>query len=168
MTIIVYRNGECYADDLCWRGERVLGRDLKIAWRKKDGAIVAASGSGAACEKFLKAAMNVRVPKENGTEGEDGVVGFVFMPDGTAREYDGSSYMTLNADYFAVGAGSDVAIGALIMGASAREAVQAVLHANSWASGMHGVGHAGHWEFVDVEEAFKVIHANHVPTHPKR
>lgn len=164
MTIIVYRAGWCFADELIHAGDAVVGRSQKIAWRKRDGAIIAASGACYTSQKFLAGAMRAKMPEDNGTRGEDACVGAVFKKDHSAHYYGGAIPWTMGADFYCMGSAQEVATGALLMGADAAEACAAACIAMGWASGLHGVNHFGEWKFVSLEDVFKPVHAGRIPS----
>lgn len=165
MTVIVYKDGWCFADDLLWDGNgSVAGRVKKLHWRKKDGAIIATSGPSAKGARFAAIAMKrATIPDNNGTDGENGCCGCIFMKDGVIREYDGAAFEEIGADFYTMGAGAEIANGALIVGADARQAAAAACVAKSWASGLHGVNHEGDWVYISPGEAFQLVHRKHVP-----
>lgn len=164
MTVIVYKAGWCFADDMLWESNgNHVARGKKIAWRKRDGAIIMASGPAVKCAKFVKGGLAKIMPQDNGTSGADGANGYIAMRDGSIREYDGADYDEMQCDYWTLGAGGDLAMGALIVGADARQAAAAACIGKGWASGLHGVNHEGEWVYLPIEEVFQIAHRKHVP-----
>lgn len=168
MTIIAYKDGECWADDLVFKEDLIIGRELKIAYRKKDGAIIAASGGASACSEFLKWGVSGRGKPPAIFHDERGAVNeaIVITADGEIHDYSGPEPTKPGADFYAIGSGANIALGAMMVGASAKEAVMAACSANGWPASLHGVNHLGEWSELSIEEVFKPVHGSRTPTVP--
>lgn len=128
MTTIAYRDGVLAADTLeLASGCSVIGYGRKI-WRLEDGTLVASIGEapmGDAVKHWL----------EHGQEGEAPTMAgeaMVIFPDGHMEAFSGENrqrnYPT--APFYAWGSGADVALGAMHMGATAVQAVEAAIRWN--------------------------------------
>lgn len=167
MTIIVYRDGEMWADDLLFNGRLILGRELKIT-RSKDGALAGAAGDGSACSQFLKWAKGSRrgKPPEGLFEEKNDLSAIVVTRDGIIRDYGGVEPCLVGADFYAIGAASDIAIGAMYAGASAKEAILIACRAFGWPASLQGVNHDGEWFSIDPEEVCTPAHGLRTPQIP--
>jgi hypothetical protein len=129
VTVISYRNGTIACDSLCCSDGAKFASMTKIA-RAPDGSLAALSGPALACYRFLKwFAAN---GSEDGYDPEavdaEGMSGFVVRPDGTIYCLDESCELFLiETPYVADGSGMAYALGAMAVGASAVEAVEAAI-----------------------------------------
>lgn len=142
MTTIAYRNGIMAADSGNWYGSAVHPWTRKVA-RGPDGTLYGASGNAAECASFMAwvdgGCLGDRPKaKEVGADDEarSSFSVLVASPDGclslvTAR----GAELYPGAPYMAIGAGAETAFGALYMGATAEQAVEATI--------MHGNGAVG-------------------------
>ncbi len=169
MTIIVYRDGEMWADDLVFSGRLILGRELKITYCPKDGSIAGAAGDGSACSQFLTWAKagrpKNRFPQEAFAEGNE-LSAIIATKDGIIRDYGGREPCLICADFYAIGAASEVAIGAMYQGASAKEAILIACQAFGWPASLQGVNHDGQWFSIDPSEVLAATHGLRTPQLP--
>lgn len=144
MTIIVYRDGILAADDLVTQSPDgyFAGRTLKIAFRKKDRAIVAGCGNAYEMTDFVTKALE---SKEAFCD-RQGYTGVVARPDGVVQEWTQGLHIDVRADYYAIGAGAAIAYGALAMGATAKQAVEIVCQKFGWPAEIHTLNHDGEFK----------------------
>lgn len=168
MTIIVYRDGELWGDDLLFSGRLILGRELKITRCAKDGSLAGAAGDGSACSKFLKWAKGGRRGKfpEDVFDEKNELSAIIATKDGIIRDYGGSEPCLIGADFYAIGAASDVALGAMYAGASAKEAILIACRAFGWPASLQGVNHDGQWFKLDPEDVCAPAHGLRTPEIP--
>ena len=131
MTTIAYRDGVLAADSLVTCGGGADGFVSKA--RRIDGLLTAASGSTVHAERFFNWLAGgapgdcplVGLPENSRTNG------LVVLPSGRLRVWchEGSWDFTPLRGFYALGSGTDYAIGAMEMGADAERAVQvATIH----------------------------------------
>ncbi|MEN3238524.1 hypothetical protein PUR29_34360 [Methylobacterium ajmalii] len=125
MTTIVYRAGLIVGDTCITQGNSRVGRVTKVV-RRKDGALAGACGELGALTSFLGWAETESLKKKAKPflfcdSGE----GFIAHPDGRIQWYGGEGTAFLDVPHIAIGSGSLVAMGAMFMGASARDAMVA-------------------------------------------
>ena len=167
MTIIAYKNGECWSDDLITDGGLILGRELKIVYRKKDGAIAGASGGSSACSEFLKWAKSGRGKPPAVFSGDNPVSqAFIVTRDGVVHDFGGPEPSHIECDFYAIGKGYEIATGAMLAGCSAKDAVIQACRAYGWPASLHGVNHDGIWTEVPIEEVCSPIHGERTPRLP--
>jgi len=129
MTTIAYRDGVMAADSRAWSGSH---RDIGAKWkirRLEDGTLLGASssvpgGGEAAIEWYI---LGHPVVDHHLPETFDLLV---VKRDGAALFASDKPYLSgpLVADYFAIGTGANMALGAMFMRATAIEAVRAACH----------------------------------------
>jgi len=157
-----------WGDDLVFSGRLILGRELKITYCKKDGSLAGAAGDGSACSQFLRWAKNGRggkFPQEAFAEGSE-MSAIIATKDGIIRDYGGKEPCLIGADFYAIGAASEVAIGAMYAGASAKEAILIACQAFGWPASLQGVNHNGQWFSIDPSEVLAATHGLRTPTLP--
>lgn len=130
MSIIAYRGGVLAADTGAFAGQLRMGKVTKI-WRIGD-RLCGSIGSCADDEAFLEWMRGGPRP-ENLSESFDGLlvlrsglVQIVFPPRAATAVID--------APFFAIGCGADVALGAMEIGATAAQAVAAACRINVYCS----------------------------------
>ncbi len=128
MTIVVYRNGVLAADTLLSAGQTAWAFGKKIR-QAKDGALIGACGNIAFVQEFLDWAeqenrCEFEPPKSSSTN-----QGILITKKQTLY-YVGKNPVPIKGPYFVLGSGSDIAMGALWMGATAIEAVHAAIDHN--------------------------------------
>lgn len=130
MTTVAWRGGVMAADTMMTFGSTLIDGRIKIA-RRDDGALIGAAGLCGRSEAFRAWALGGEVG--NAPDMKDST-GIIVEPDGAVRVFDGEengSY-TIRPPYFAIGSGTDHALGAMFAGASAETAVRAaILHDKS-------------------------------------
>lgn len=167
MTIITYKNGECWSDDLITSSGLVFGRELKIVHRKKDGAIAGASGTASPCSEFLKWAKSGRGKPPAIFTGEHSVSqAFIATREGLILDFAGVEPSRIECDFYAIGKGMEIAMGAMMAGCSAKEAAIYACRAFGWPASLHGVDHDGNWSEVSIEEVHSPIHGGRTPRLP--
>lgn len=120
MTTIAYKAGVLAADSLCTSNGFREGDALKI--RKIGRLLVAGCGASARCERFfdwVAAGMNGESP----WTGHDSGNSLIVLPDDTLVMFGENGPWPLQADFYALGSGELIALGAMAAGASAAEAV---------------------------------------------
>src|SRR5271166_935714 len=112
------------ADSACTNDERIEHDVAKIF--RVNGSLVGCCGAYADIVKFKKWLKEGADPDDHPSI-VDGFDALVVRPNGEVRCYDGYMVLPIKpiARYFAIGAGGDVALGALYAGASATKAIRA-------------------------------------------
>lgn len=128
MSVVVYRNGVMAADSRAYGGRGQCSPGTKVkAHRLEDGTRV---GVVSACpgqpEKFVAWLRAGGVAEEWSGDKPD-LRALVVRPNGDVFLYEDSPWPSgpIRCDYYAIGSGSDFALGAIFMGADAVEAVRA-------------------------------------------
>lgn len=120
MTTIAYRDGVLAADSLTTsNGVRESPR-LKI--RNIKGLLVAGAGTSAICDRFfdwVKAGMTGLSP----WEGHDCGNGMIITPDDTILVFGANGPWQVERNFYSMGSGEQIALGAMAHGATAEEAV---------------------------------------------
>jgi hypothetical protein len=167
VTIIAYKDGWCWADDLIFVGRMIVGREAKIV-RAKNGTIAGAAGDASACSLFLKWAEKGRRGKAPEVfTGEDKVEGAIVIErDGTICDYSGPEPSRIKADHYAVGGAADIAIGAMMAGASAMEGVAIACKSFGWPAFLVGVNHDGEWAELDLRTVSEAAHHDRITRAP--
>ena len=127
MTCIVFSAGVMAADSLLAANGTRHGTMRKIA-RSPSGTLGGAGGGCAAVEQFLKQVEAGLLERFALDLDDQGFVGMLAHADGTLHcvSATGLTWPILSG-FAAIGTGADVALGALHMGATAREAVEAAI-----------------------------------------
>jgi ATP-dependent HslUV protease subunit HslV len=121
MTTIAYREGVIAGDTNVHSSGTLVGTMWKIG-RRADGALIGAAG----------AASHIRAWLEWFQEGEGGIrpqvkeneaQAVIVRPNGQIEWHDDVGHHCIEASFFAIGSGRDIAIGAMAMGATPAEAV---------------------------------------------
>jgi 20S proteasome alpha/beta subunit len=133
MTTIAYRGGVLASDSRVSDGDTVLpGHERKI-FRLPDGCLFAASGSSEGSEMLLRAMRRGSpLPKLRGDRAVDALM---VTPAGHLFQFEGTIWARCRAPYYAIGSGSDFALGALFQGATAVEAVRAGMKFDAFSGG---------------------------------
>lgn len=137
MSIVVYRDGVIASDSLITQGGYITGFAPKIA-RYRDGSLAGAAGdlinTGTFLRFFCRLGANferVEIPSADAS-----FEGIVAAPDGRVRLFGKSGHFCeIEAPYYTLGCGYEIATGALIRGATAIEAVEAAIAANVYCGG---------------------------------
>ena len=126
MSTIAYRDGSIAGDTLCCSGWVRSGRVEAKITRGPSGVLAGAVGSATFAEKLLRWARLGR--QGDPPKGEDTADrcdrGVVIEADGRITVYEGDGSFTLDAPFFAMGSGRELALGAMAMGASAERAIE--------------------------------------------
>lgn len=137
MTIIVYRDGILAADSLVSWGPLRVATTQKII-RRGDGALAGGAGAAGDIASFL--AWFFEGGKLDGgwsaANPDEGFAGIVIEADGRVWQYgrDGRPFGT-EAPFYALGCAAPVALGALAMGASAKQAVKVCIDLEAYCGG---------------------------------
>lgn len=130
MTTIAVRDHIMVSDSCAWEGDICTGALDKL-FRAKDGSVWGFAGKVAGATKFKAWAdvMEGDPPETKDTE-------ILFMrPDGTVRTWEEDAWVDIRAPYFAIGSGSHIALGAMHMGATAQQAVEAASNYDAFTGG---------------------------------
>jgi hypothetical protein len=127
MTTIAYRSGVLAADTMLTVSGSYFGRAIKIFKREKDNALAGSCGNAdyaAAFSRWFLAGKLDDPPKaEESDKNVDRSV--IFLTNGEIWIFEPGGKFQVYADYFAFGSGMDFALGAMHMGADARQAIEA-------------------------------------------
>ncbi len=137
MTTIAYRNGIMAADTGCWLGASVHRWVNKLA-PGPDGALHGVAGNGGECTAYLNWVLGGYQgdpPKPRRVDDQPSFVVLVAPVAGPLRMITDTGEEVYDAPYMAIGGGADTALGALFVGASARQAVQAAIEHSRYAHG---------------------------------
>lgn len=120
MTTIAFKDGVLASDSLVTSGGQRDGLTRKI-WRH-GRLLVGGAGSTSICHRFyewVRAGMRGRCP----VEGTNNANGFVIAPTGEVVVWGSQGPWLNTTGMVAFGTGGDLAMGAMLAGASAEEAV---------------------------------------------
>lgn len=137
MTTAVYRDGILAMDSRAYAGDKhPIGTKNKIK-RLADGSLLAVSSRlTGQPESFARWCESKKQPHLAELEGDKtyGVQALLIRTDGSVYYWnDGSCFSgPLEAPYFAIGSGEEYAMGALMMGATAEEAVSIACRSDVW------------------------------------
>lgn len=131
MTVIVVRGGIMAADTAVWQGNIISGHTKKI-YRLSDGRLFGGTGALAvvkACVAWLEGG------EKPSDEKEDDFGGLILAHDGASRmDHKFRTYRS-EGEFQAIGAHVEFLIGALLMGASAAQAVNLAIQRGDSAGG---------------------------------
>lgn len=138
MTTVAYRDGVMAADSGAWIGDASHGWAVKLA-KGKDGALHGVAGNAAECGTYLdwvNAGYEGDEPRAEALpDNASSFIVLIVPPSGPLRLRTAKGVEVYDAPYFAIGAGSPTAYGALFAGATAEQAIEA---AKEHASGAFG------------------------------
>ena len=142
MTCIAYRNGVLAADSQETDGNNIktpCQKLFRIAKGKNRGHIVGTQGASFSGMVFVDWYSGDR-PEMPSSErdlidGDDGFGILILTPQGLYEADKSCRPVPVSAPFYAVGDGAGIAIGAMEMGASAKQAVQAACKHNIYCSG---------------------------------
>jgi hypothetical protein len=165
MTIITYKNGKAASDDLLWVDDVIIGRCQKIFHRPRDGAIVSSVGDAAAGDAFITLALKSR--KNLAVQGldsmDDGTSGILFHESGTVELWSRlKNRVLINCDFYAIGSGSEMALGLMAAGSSASEAAIQVCRYRGWPAVVTELDHDGGHNVFAVNQ-LTPAHYEHAP-----
>jgi hypothetical protein len=127
MTVVAYRDGVLASDSLVNDNNTRCGETNKIG-RTKDGWLWGFVGTAHYKDGFStwaeeRAGDPPKIPVESGP-------GMLISPEGEVSEWWGDGWFVVEAPFAAWGSGSDLAVGAMAMGATAQQAVQVAIDFN--------------------------------------
>jgi len=122
VTTIAYRNGIIAADRLVTHGKVREGLTSKII--KRGRILAGAAGSTSQCQRFLDWVERGCIGDQPALIGQEYSIDGFIVSDGNLVCFNGETYWTIEADFYAVGSGEQFARGAMAMGASATRAVR--------------------------------------------
>jgi hypothetical protein len=139
MTTIVYRDGVMAADSGSWAGDASHGWAEKVV-RGVDDVLYGCAGDAAEAEGFLawvRSGYRGEPPKPeySADKKESSFIVLIARPGERVGLRSGGGEERYEAPYYAIGAGASVAFGALFMGATAEQAIEAAKE--------HGIGAFG-------------------------
>lgn len=133
MTTIAYDGKTLAADSQSTCGT-ISGRAVKIA-KNKAGFLVAGCGSYATVRWWMDWVLAGLQPDDQPDHAEDATI-IIVDPRGRARMFaEAAVSQTLPRRKWAIGSGSDLALGAMAMGADARTAVKVACKFDVYTSG---------------------------------
>lgn len=131
MTTIAYRDGIVAADTRSYSGSNTpCGYRSKIAFTSAGDVVGATSSSPGVCDAFMKwIEAGADQEKFFKMHPDDGFHGIHILKTGEVFMYMGCElpHGPLRDEYFAIGSGEKYAYGAMAVGASAKEAVEAAI-----------------------------------------
>jgi hypothetical protein len=135
MTTIAYRDGVLAADTSTYIQDgnlRLPGRVSKIR-RLPDGSLYSGAGTVSQIEALRIWLISERAGEKPKT---DEVTALHVRPDGTVLVYDGAAEREMReAPFYAAGTGAAAALGAMMAGASAPEAIRIAIALDPYTSG---------------------------------
>lgn len=137
MTTVAYRDGCIAADTSVNQSGTHNGCMIKIA-RNEAGDLAGVCGYASFAGDFLewfkdKEEGKAPVPKTSKETVSKGII--VRAEDGRIEVWEDGDHFVINADYYAMGSGTDIAYGAMYMDATAAEAVAAAIKHDAHTSG---------------------------------
>jgi ATP-dependent HslUV protease subunit HslV len=135
MTVVAYRDGVLAADSLATAGHVKTGQVQKI-WRFDDGRLVGGAGGAGDMSTFVAWLLGGGRGPWECRDKENGFSALVVAGNGEVAIYDaeGRGY-ALQAEFYARGAGAELALGAMAMGARADQAVEIACRYSVWCEG---------------------------------
>jgi hypothetical protein len=129
MTSICYRAGRLAMDTAVNGDDTFCGRIFK-GGKTEDGHLWAVTGY-----THYVSSMRVWVEKREGDPPvmEDSTL-ILITPEGVVRTWESKGWCEIQAEYYAWGSGEKFALGAMAVGASADEAVEAACRHDPWSS----------------------------------
>ena len=140
MTTIVFRDGVLAADTRAYSGSpSPIGFKQKIH-AGPDGSLYGVSTAQPGLSEQISAWLMADPDQKADTQphvGEKGFQALEITPEGEVYYYCDSFSPSgpLMGNWFAIGSGEDYAIGALLMGATAEEAVEVAMQCDAWTGG---------------------------------
>lgn len=120
MTTIAYRDGKLAGDSRATANGLIDNQTTKV-WQHK-GVLFGASGNQALCEKFRVWVVS-GMEGDSPFEGADDGNGLIVSKAGVVC-FSTSGSWPVSEPFYTLGSGYQIALGALAMGASAKEAVE--------------------------------------------
>lgn len=132
MTTIAYRRGVLAADSLTTSNG--LRDSLAQKIHRVGPLLIGGAGVSALCIRFVEwvqAGMKGNSP----WHGEDGGNSFIVMPDDTILVFGANGPWKVETDFYALGSGEQLALGAMAFGASAEQAVECAIRFDVFSGG---------------------------------
>jgi 20S proteasome alpha/beta subunit len=121
MTTIAYKGGVMAADSLATCNGMRDSMALKV--RRVGPLLIGGAGTAATCERFVdwvRKGMHGLSP----WDGNEGGNSFIVLPDDTIVVFGQSGPWRVKSDFYAMGSGEQIALGAMAHGATAEQAVE--------------------------------------------
>lgn len=138
MTTIAYRGGVLAADSRAYSGGAApIGAKVKIH-RLPDGTLFGVSSNNVGADTLLRRWVEGGCqPAESGDLKPDSFSVLLIRPDGAVFYANDNLDLSgpLSAPFFAIGSGKEAALGAMVMGADARRAVEVACELDMWSGG---------------------------------
>lgn len=138
MTTVVYRNGVMAGDRRAYGGDKTpVGSKTKIQ-RLQDGTLFGCSSNNVGADAMLRRWIEAGCPApESGDLKPDSFELILVRPSGEVFMANGNLDLTgpLEADFYAIGSGSQYALGAMAMGAGPERAVEIACDMDIWSGG---------------------------------
>jgi hypothetical protein len=136
MTVIVYREPLMAADSQATNAEGIAMGTLPKLVRHPDGSLAGMAGHAGDCLAFREWFLGGRQGAWCATDKEHGFAAIVVDAEGEVLIFEpGGRGYPLQAPFFARGAGAELAIGAMAMGARADQAVAIACRFSVWCGG---------------------------------
>ena len=136
MTIIAYRDGIIAADTAVFGNDDVYVGDIIKIEKHRNGSLVGASGGSTLC-RIYKEWFHAAEIHDEFKDSEEGFTGLIIQTDSRILKIHGphKKFTTLDAPFIAIGAGKNLATGAMAAGASAKEAVAIAIKYHGFCAG---------------------------------
>lgn len=132
LTSIAYRNGVLASDSLVTSNGMREGQAQKI--HQVGPLLIAGAGASALCDQFVtwvRAGMKGDSP----WQGHDCGNSMIVMPDDTILIYGEHGPWKSETDFYALGSGEQIALGAMAFGASAEQAIECAIRFDVFSGG---------------------------------
>jgi 20S proteasome alpha/beta subunit len=135
MTTVAYRAGILACDSQATSGHLKTGTFMKIG--KVGRVLYGGCGNASMVREFnawIANGLQGEMPKLEFDE-DDGMAGLVVYENKRFLSFERTGIVALNAEYMAMGSGRELALGAMAMGATAIQAVQAAMQHDIYSGG---------------------------------
>lgn len=122
MTTIAVKDGVMATDSMVVDGGVAVGEKCKVA--EIDCGFLAVSGPALALNEVAKWLKSFPDVQGEAPKSLDGASGLLLLKSGDVFQIESGAPYVMKADFFAIGSGYQIAIGAMAMGASAELAVK--------------------------------------------
>lgn len=133
MTTIAYRDGVLAADTLICESDRRVGRVVKIM--RRAGILAGVAGCLAHMQAFHSWFMGGMIGEPPAMKTGERTSDAIIVHDGRILGLGELGWDVMKANYYAIGSGAGVALGAMASGATAEQAVQAAIELDVWSGG---------------------------------
>lgn len=124
MTTIAYRDG-VMAGDRATRYGSVIGHETTKVVRRADGALCGTAGTTTIASSFRRWFLALEAdPKPSLGDDKEDIHAIIARPNGTVEIHDRMGWGVVEGEFFAIGVGAEIALGAMAMGADAETAVK--------------------------------------------